>query len=240
LLIDFLIAFALLFLLWIIIVPIGLKLPRKENFNQLTHTLGLKRFQPIIRNLSLGIGCLVILGFSTALFANLLGTWIFDPDIVLRNPSVSTGLGWFFFIFMLRPGIWEEISFRGVILNLQLKKYSPESSIIINGILFGLFHYINLLGNPDLYSISMQVIYASCLGIAFAYIYVKTKSLLPCIIAHYLIDSVGQIFLRSIFTNYVNLTLYYVFGIGIVPMVLIIILTKLLFLNRDLEQLKLR
>ncbi|MFX0028839.1 MAG: type II CAAX prenyl endopeptidase Rce1 family protein [Candidatus Hermodarchaeota archaeon] len=232
---DFLIAFSLLFLLWLVIIPIGLKLPKRESYAQFSHTIGLSKFQPLWRNLTLGIGSLIILGLSTALFAGLLGRWVFDPDVVFSRPSVSTGLGWFIFIFMLRPGIWEEISFRGVILNLQLKKYSQLTSVLLNGILFGLFHYINLLGNPDLYTVSMQVIYASCLGIAFAYMYVKTKSLWPCMIAHYLIDSVGQIFLSGLFPNYTNLTLYFIFGIGVVPMILIIILTKLLSLNKRQE-----
>ncbi|MFX1278069.1 MAG: type II CAAX prenyl endopeptidase Rce1 family protein [Promethearchaeota archaeon] len=232
---TFIIDFGLLFILWLVVIPIGLKLPKKENFSQFSQTIGLSKVKPLWRNLILAIGSLVILGLSTALFASLLGRWIFDPEVVFSRPSISTGFGWFLFIFMLRPGIWEEISFRGVILNLQLKKYSQSTSVIINGVLFGLFHYINLLGNPDLYSVSMQVIYASCLGISFAYMYTKTKSLLPCMVAHYLIDSVGQIFLRGLFPNIANLTIYFIFGIGVVPMILIMFLTYLLSLNNRQE-----
>ncbi|MBA7535398.1 hypothetical protein ES705_27651 [subsurface metagenome] len=233
--VDFIINFAPLFLLWLVVIPIGLKLPKKENFQEFSRTIGLSRVKPLLRNLLLAIGSLVILGFSTAFFASLLGTWVFDLGVIFSKPSIYTGLGWFLFIYMLRPGIWEEIAFRGVILNLQLKKYSQITCVILNGVLFGLFHYINLLGYPDLYYVSMQVIYASCLGIALSYMYVKTRSLLLCIVLHYLIDSVGQIFLGGLFSNIVNLTIYFVFGIGIVPMILIIILTKLVYSYKHQE-----
>ncbi|MFX1344510.1 MAG: CPBP family intramembrane glutamic endopeptidase [Promethearchaeota archaeon] len=230
--IEFILKFGFFALLWLVVVPLGLKLPKKEAFQNFSRTIGLSRFKPLTRNLLLAVGNLVILGFSTVVFASLLGTWIYDPEPVFNNPSIYSGLGWFVFIYMLIPGIWEEISFRGVILNLQLKKYSQTNSVILNGILFGLFHYINLLTFQDLYLVSMQVIYASCLGIAFAYMYTKTKSLLPCIVAHYLIDSLGQLFLRGLFSNIGSLTIYLIFGIGIIPMILIITLTKLLYPNR--------
>lgn len=233
--IEFILNFGFLALLWLVAVPHGLKLPKKENFQDFSRTIGLSRVKPLMSNLLLAVGGLIILGYSTAIFASLLGTWVFDPEVVFSTPSNSAGLGWFIFIYMLIPGIWEEISFRGVILNLQLKKYSQITSVILNGVLFGLFHYVNLLVNPDLYLVSMQVIYAGCLGIAFGYMYVKTKSLLPCMVAHYLIDAVGQIFLRSLFSNIVNLTVYLIFGVGIVPMILIIILTKLVVSYRNQE-----
>ncbi|MFX0082126.1 MAG: CPBP family intramembrane glutamic endopeptidase [Candidatus Hodarchaeota archaeon] len=231
----FFLDFGFFALLWLVTVPLGLKLPNKESFKDFSRTIGLSRFKPLTRNLLLACGSLLILIFSNAIFASLFGTWVVDPEPVFNNPSIYSGLGWFVFIYMLIPGIWEEISFRGVILNLQLKKYSQVNAVIINGILFGLFHYINLLGNPDLYLISMQVIYASCLGIAFGYMYVKTKSLIPCMVTHYLIDAVGQLFLRGLFSNIGSLTIYFIFGIGIVPMILIIILTKLLISNKHHE-----
>lgn len=231
----FFIDFGLLFILLLVVVPIGLKLPKKESFSQFSQTIGLSKVKPLWRNLLLAIGSLVILGLSTALFASLLGRWVFDPEVVFSRPSISTGFGWFLFVLMLRPGIWEEIAFRGVILNLQLKKFSQKSSVIINGVLFGSFHYINLLGNPDLYFVSMQVIYASCLGISFAYMYTRTKSLLPCMVAHYLIDSVGQIFINPSILSITNLTIYLIFGIGVVPMILIMFLTYLLSLNKRQE-----
>jgi membrane protease YdiL (CAAX protease family) len=229
--IDFIISFGILIPLWLVIVPLGLKLPKKETFREFSQTIGFSSVKPLWRNILLGVGILVIFGVSTSLFAIFLGTWIFDINVLFGEPSIYTGLGWFLFISMLRPGIWEEVAFRGVILNLQLKRYSQTTSIILNGVLFGLFHFVNLLYGQSLYLTSMQVIYASCLGIAFSYMYVKTQSLLPSMVAHYLVNSVGQLFLLTFFSNIINLTIYFIFGIGIIPMILTIVLVKLTVRN---------
>ena len=234
LIVNFIISIGVLSLIWFIIVPLGLKLPKKEDFKDFSHTINLSNITPLWRNLLIGVGTLFLFSLSTVILGTLLGTWAFDPGILTRPPTSFINLGWFFFIFMLIPGIWEEVAFRGVIANLQLKKYTKTTVIILNGVLFGLFHFVNLFGG-QYYSTSMQVIYASCLGIAFAYMYVRTESLLPSMIAHYLLNSVGQIFSSATFTNNVNSTIYSIVGVGIIPMVLIIIFVKLLVPNRYLE-----
>ena len=123
---------------------------------------------------------------------------------------------------MLIPGILEELTFRGIILNMQLKKYSHVTVIILNGILFGLFHLFNMLLGQDLFNTLLQVIYASFLGITLAYVYIKTKSLITCILIHYLFNTFLQIFLSGIFIDDVGLVLFIIFGIGIFPMAITI------------------
>ena len=74
--------------------------------------------------------------------------------------------------------------------------------------------------------------------IAFAYIYVRTKSLLPTILIHYIIDAVGQIFIIPFMysiSTYLNLGLFLVLGIGVAPMVLLIGLTKLIVKKKEAE-----
>ncbi|MEE9379395.1 MAG: type II CAAX endopeptidase family protein [Candidatus Lokiarchaeia archaeon] len=233
---EFAISFGLFALLWFVVVPRGLKLPRKESFKDFSRTIGLSTVKPLWRNIFLGVISIVIFGLSLILVGNLLGTWFLDWSILFVNPSITTGFGWFIFILMLIPGIWEEVAFRGVILNLQLKKYSNRTSIILNGVLFGLFHLTNLIFGADLFLTLMQAIYASCIGIAFAYIYVRTKSLLPAILAHYLLDSVGQLFLVPFFISnptYLNQALFLILGLGVIPMVLLIGLTKLIVKNNS-------
>jgi len=228
--VEFILSFSLFALLWFVVIPIGLKLPKKESFREFSQTIGLITFRPLWRNIFLGVSSIIILGISILLFGNIFGTWFLDWNILFGNPSITTGLGWFLFILMLIPGIWEEVAFRGVILNLQLKKYSNRTSIILNGVLFGLFHLTNLILGANLFLTLMQTIYASCIGITFAYIYIKTKSLLPCILAHYLLDSVGQLFLIPFMlsiSSYLDLALFLIFGLGVIPMILTIALTKL-------------
>ena len=78
----------------------------------------------------------------------------------------------------------------------------------------------------------IQVIVASCLGISFAYMYIKTNSLLPSIIVHYLFDAIGILFQTFIFGNTLLEVLFAIFGIGIIPTILIIIFIKLIAKDR--------
>ncbi|GAH21581.1 unnamed protein product, partial [marine sediment metagenome] len=81
----------------------------------------LKRDSKIVRNIFLGIGCSIIYFVSTFITGNIFGNYIFDLDIIFGNPGTSISIyGWFIFIIMLIPGIWEEVSFRGVISTLNL------------------------------------------------------------------------------------------------------------------------
>ena len=232
--IDFFVIFGLTALLWLVVVPRGLKLPKKESFKDYRQTIGLSTSKSSWRDVLLGIGSFFIFSLTVSSLGFIFGRyvhypWYFDNP----NPQITFPyfLGWFVFVYMLIPGIWEEIAFRGVILNLQLKRYSQRTSIILNGIFFGLFHLTNLLAGFDLYSTLLQVVYASCLGIAFAYMYIKTKSLLACIITHYLIDSMGKLFLSTWFPNNLNAALFAIFGVGVIPMILIILVTNLIVKN---------
>ena len=67
----------------------------------------------------------------------------------------------------------EEFIFRGVIFKILNKNISALWSIIIQAILFGVFH-LNLI----------QGGYASLMGILFGYVTYKTKSIWPAIVMH--------------------------------------------------------
>ncbi len=124
---------------------------------------------------------------------------------------------------MLIPGIWEEIAFRGVILTLLMKKYSKRKSIIIDGILFGSAHLVNFFRGADLISTLVQMVFATTIGFAFAYMYIKTECLIPGIIAHYLIDAVNPLFLNYFITDMLLMLL-----LLILTIIFIVILAPLL------------
>lgn len=67
----------------------------------------------------------------------------------------------------------EEFLFRGVIYRTLNRYFSIITSILVQAILFGIFH-----GNM------VQGVYATFLGIVFGYITYKSKSLWPAVIAH--------------------------------------------------------
>lgn len=107
----------------------------------------------------------------------------------------------------------EELIFRGVIYNKLSKSMSITATIIIQGILFGVYH-MNLV----------QGLYASLLGIVFGYVTYKTKSIWPAVIMHMVNNAVSVIApyilgesIDSLFAYIILLIIGFIIsGIGIV------------------------
>ena len=76
----------------------------------------------------------------------------------------------------------EELLFRGLILRGFLGRYTVRKAVIASAILFGLFHF-----NP------WQFLGAAILGVLFAWWFVQTGSLLPCLFGHALHNAVPLI-----------------------------------------------
>ncbi|MFX0025995.1 MAG: CPBP family intramembrane glutamic endopeptidase [Candidatus Hermodarchaeota archaeon] len=227
-LIEVILIFLTLSLLFFYIIPFGMKLPDgKTSMKQYSYSIGFTKTKPIARNILLGISSFILYAVSGMLFAELFGTYIFNIEILFGFPN------WILLYYMLYPAIWEEITFRGVVLKLQLKKYSRMTSITTNGILFGLSHFVGLLAGQSLEGTLSQVFFASCLGIAISYVFVKTGSLLPCIIIHYLVNTFGLLFVNALFSNAVNSYFYLIYGTSLIPMILILLLTKFIVRNRS-------
>lgn len=97
------------------------------------------------------------------------------PDFfkkVFLDMMDETGLFSFLAIVVAAP-IFEELIFRGVILDGLLKRYSPIQSILLSSFLFGFIHF-----NP------WQFIAAAGIGIFAGWIYYRTRSLSLAIIVH--------------------------------------------------------
>ena len=81
--------------------------------------------------------------------------------------------------------IFEEVLFRGVILGLCLQRYTVRTAIIISSVLFGLWHFKNIVyTGPDL-SLYQQMIYTTIFGLLLAWITVRLQSLWPAVLLHY-------------------------------------------------------
>ena len=227
---NFIVAFGCLALLWFLIVPRSLHLPNgDQKFKEYLNDIKLTRVKPLFRNLVVGIGCSVIFFVSTFLMANLLGTYTFDPILLFGDPCLfPLELGWFIFVLMLIPGFWEEVAFRGVLFQLNMRKYSNKTTLILTSLLFGVAHFINLITGQSLITTIFQVIFASFLGFLLGYMYIKTNSLLPSIITHYLINSVGTLFMNANFPNFINSSLFLIFGVGLIPTVFGLLFVKLM------------
>jgi membrane protease YdiL (CAAX protease family) len=88
------------------------------------------------------------------------------------------------------------MTFRGVILTTIQRKYSDRIAILFSSVLFGLFHFTALLTQP----VEMVIFYffmSTLYGISWGYMAVKSKSVIPSILAHYLIDAFGYAIITS-------------------------------------------
>jgi membrane protease YdiL (CAAX protease family) len=234
--IDFIVTFGVMALLWLLFVRRSLGLPyRHEPLKEYIKTIGLKPDKKLGRNILLGIGCSIIYFVSTTIMGNIFGNFIFDLDVIFGIPGTSISFyGWFLFIIMLIPAIWEEVSFRGIISTMNLRRYSRTTVVVVISIIFGLFHFFNLLPYVftglqviNLVVTGLQVIYAALLGFLFGYLFIKTKSLIPSIIVHYLVNSLGQLFTYVEFDGIFNFVLFALLGVGIIPSFLGMLLVKL-------------
>ena len=90
---------------------------------------------------------------------------------IMENVNITPFSGMLLLVFVAPFG--EEVFFRGVIMNGFLKRYSPKTALIASSLIFALAHM-----NP------YQFFSAFCAGLVTGTIYLKTRSLWPCIFAH--------------------------------------------------------
>ena len=125
---------------------------------------------------------------------------------------------------MINIGFIEEIIFRGFLFKM-MEKDNVKSAIIVSSITFGIGHIVNLLNGSDLIPTLMQISYAIAVGYLFVIIFYKSKSLLPCIVAHSLTNAL------SIFNVDNNITMY------LVPVFLVVTsITYAMYINKKVKE----
>lgn len=103
----------------------------------------------------------------------------------------KVGIEAFLFVLsMLCVGFLEEIIFRGFLFR-ALAKDSVKSAIHISALTFGIGHIVNLLNGAELFSTLLQIGYAVSIGYLFTILFLKSGSLVPCIITHGLFNSLS-------------------------------------------------
>lgn len=221
---------------FLVIVPLILGLPNKRGYADHFQSIRVTSIRPPYRTIVLGLIAAIVtltcMLLATSLAMLFGGKIVFEPSLLI-NPAYPASI-----YSTLKPGIWEEVAFRGIILVLLLKKYSKRTSIIVNGVLFGTFHVVNILfgilnaiffeiePEPSLNGFlvieAFRVLYTTFFGIFLAYLFIKTNSLIPCIITHYLVDAFSsQVSIMNYYDDWViwvHLILITVIGFGILPM----------------------
>ena len=109
----------------------------------------------------------------------------------------------FYILTMLNVGFLEEVIFRGFLFKM-MEKDNVNRAIIISAITFGIGHIVNLLNGSSLIPTLMQISYAISIGYLFVIIFYKSKSLIPCIITHCLVNSLSIFNVENTVSLYVS------------------------------------
>lgn len=130
----------------------------------------------------------------------------------------------FHILTMLNIGFIEELIFRGFLFKM-MEKDNIKAATAVSSITFGIGHIVNLFNGAELMPTLLQICYAMSIGYLFVVIFVKSKSIVPCIIAHSVNNSL------SIFNEENTLSLY------VAPIFLIVFpLIYAVYINKKVKE----
>ncbi|MCY6960070.1 CPBP family intramembrane glutamic endopeptidase [Clostridium brassicae] len=167
----------------------------------------------------------IIIGFRI-FYEYSIGTFVNKLDV---NPLVekafedlaSTRSVFFISVCIVAP-IFEEVLFRGIILNGMAKALNEKVAIVISSFLFALMH-MNLV----------QGINAFLLGAILGIIYLKTKSIYLSIFAHLINNTLG--ILISAYMENLKLANYFLFQFIVTFIGIAIMILGFFILNRRIN-----
>lgn len=217
-----------------IVAPFVLGFPEKgQTYADYLSEIRLSRMQPLLGLILLGLSCYLILALSQAagvlvyrLTQGLSVDWDFiRSSFIIANELPPRSGSWWFSII----SIFEEITWRGVVLAIFLRFYKQPKAIIFTAICFGLMHILTLMDGRPLVWTAGQIVWAAILGLFYGYVTIKSGSLLPAMMVHYL----GNLFISAInayIQNNASVPMQAVYGIvftlGIIPTILMMLWTR--------------
>lgn len=134
----------------------------------------------------------------------------FIPLLVIISVNLWSGINInntpseiiFHILTMFNIGFIEEIIFRGFLFKM-LEKDNVKFAIAISSITFGIGHIVNLFNGADFIPTLMQIGYAISIGYLFVMIFHKSKSLIPCILAHALNNALSIFNIENTVSSYI-------------------------------------
>ena len=95
-------------------------------------------------------------------------------------------------VCMLFVGFLEEVIFRGLLF-VAIAKSNIKSAVIISSVTFGVGHIINLFNGSGMNLVSnlCQIVFAVAIGFLLVTIFYRGGSLIPCIVVHSAINTLG-------------------------------------------------
>lgn len=153
-----------------------------------------------------------------SLLGLLKGGAISNPlDSVIKSSNLFYTL---LFVGIIAP-IIEEIIFRGIMLD-KLRCYGDKTAMWITALTFGFFH-LN----------TTQVIYATALGILFAYVAIRTNRIIYSIILHMGVNIMGSVVAPALSTaGHLDIVGALVIFFVLIGGVLFFVLRKKLYLEK--------
>lgn len=127
------------------------------------------------------LGWTALMGIGAVLLLSALTGWLdFLPDWLETSfDHILSSWAGVCYVALLGP-VLEELLFRGAITRELLRKFRPGMAIFISGLLFGLIHF-----NP------VQTVFGFLAGMLLAWLYWRTRSVIPCVVVHVLNNSLS-------------------------------------------------
>lgn len=158
------------------LMPSILGLPNgRKSLRDYCQDIRLLPMRPLGRHILLGLLMAALTLSSIFLAALLTGHFVFDRSTV---PALRWVKG-------LTRGIWEEVFFRGIILVLFMRVFPKRRAVFSATFLFAVVHLNPLALSPEMI---VDVVSIFFMGLLFTYMILKTGSLLPAIVFHYIHD----------------------------------------------------
>ena len=109
--------------------------------------------------------------------------------VAVNNTPVETACR---VVCMLCAGFLEEVIFRGLLFT-AIAKDNIQSAVVISSVSFGIGHIINLFNGSGMELVSnlCQIVFAIAVGFLLVTIFYRGGSLLPCILVHSAINTLG-------------------------------------------------
>lgn len=116
---------------------------------------------------------------------------LYIPLLIIGGISLFFGIGTelslqsavFRIIMMICVGFLEEVIFRGFLFR-GIAMENLKRGVIIASVTFGMGHIVNLLNGQNVFNTVCQIIFAVTVGFLLTFIFLRTGSIVPCIIFH--------------------------------------------------------
>lgn len=150
-------------------------------------------------------------------FIEFLARFGYTPAEINLPSMDGFGVVGVLFAVALLPAVFEEIMFRGILLD-GLHSFGRVGAILLCGGLFALYHQ-----NP------VQTVYQFCCGAAFAFVVLRSGSILPTVLSHFLNNALIILLTKfgvTSFTTPVFIVVMCVSGVCLVGALVYLILDK--------------